>query len=194
MASFPARLTPELATELHDAGRAFLHRHQIHDEPVTWHPPLTLLSDLELPGPYLGQVKIAEVHQIIRQDRATLQATADQLGTTIGALRRVLEENPAPRDPQAAGQVSAATRRALPKSELADRYLNQRLSLNEIARRVGASPPTISHLAHEYGISLRTGRCPRTVIDRAWLYHQYVTRRRTLNDLARETGISLDLS
>lgn len=85
VASFPARLTPEFATELHDAGRAFLHRHQIHDEPVTWHPPLTLLSDLELPGPYLGQVKIAEVHQIIRQDRATLQATADLLRCQVAA-------------------------------------------------------------------------------------------------------------
>jgi transposase-like protein len=79
---------------------------------------------------------------------------------------------------------------ALPKRELADLYLNQKLSLDEIGRRVGASAQTISRLAHEYGISLRRGRCPRAVVDRVWLYEQYITRRRTLNDLARETGIS----
>ena len=93
-------------------------------------------------------------------------------------------------EPRARGQVRAASRMALPKNELAELYLDQRLSLHEIGRRVGISSQTVSHLAHEYGISLRKGRRPRTVIDRAWLYEQYVTRRRTLNDLARETGMN----
>lgn len=55
---------------------------------------------------------------------------------------------------------------------------------------MGVSSQTVSRLAREYGISLRKGRRARTVIDRAWLYEQYVTRRRTLNDLARETGMN----
>jgi AraC-like DNA-binding protein len=190
VASFPAHLTPEFAAGLHDAAQIFLNHHGIRDEPVSWHPPLTLLSGLELPGPDLSRVEITEVHQVIRQGQATLQETAEQLGTTIGAIRYLLEEHPAPTSPRARGQVRAATRMALPKNELAELYLNQRLSLHEIGRRVGASSQTVSRLAHEYGISPRKGRSPRTVIDRAWLYEQYVTRRRTLNDLACETGMN----
>ena len=190
VASFPALLTPELAAGLHDAAQDFLDRHGIRDEPVSWHPPVTLLSGLELPGPDLNRVEIAEVHQVTRQGQATLQETAEQAGTTIAAVRYLLEERPAPMEPRARGQVRAASRMALPKNELAELYLDQRLSLHEIGRRVGISSQTVSHLAHEYGISLRKGRRPRTVIDRAWLYEQYVTRRRTLNDLARETGMS----
>lgn len=190
VASFPALLTPELAAGLHDAAQDFLDRHGIRDEPVSWHPPVTLLSGLELPGPDLSRVEITEVHQVTRQGQATLQETAEQAGTTIAAVRYLLEERPAPMEPRARGQVRAASRLALPKNELAELYLDQRLSLHEIGRRVGISSQTVSHLAHEYGISLRKGRRPRTVIDRAWLYEQYVTRRRTLNDLARETGMN----
>lgn len=157
---------------------------------VSWHPPITLLSGLELPGPDLGHMEITEVHQGIRQGEAALQRTAEQLGTTIDALRHLLEKHPAPRGLRAGRQVRAATRMALPKNELGELYLNQRLSLDEIGRRVGASPQTISRLAHEYGISLRKGRRARTIIDRTWLYEQYAIHRRTLNDLAREAGMS----
>jgi len=63
---------------------------------VSWHPPITLLSGLELPGPDLGHMEISEVHQGIRQGEATLQRTAEQLGTTIDALRHLLEKPPPP--------------------------------------------------------------------------------------------------
>jgi hypothetical protein len=189
-ASFPARLTPELATGLDDAARAFLHHHHIRDEPVSWHPPLTLLSGLELPGPDPDSIDITEVHRSIRRGRATLQATAEQLGTTIDAVRYLLEENPAPKSPPVKRRVLASARAALPKHELAELYLGQRLSLREIGRRVGASRQTITRLARDYDISLQKGPHPRTVIDRAWLFEQYITHRRTLNDLARETGMS----
>jgi len=79
---------------------------------------------------------------------------------------------------------------ALPQHELTELYFNQRLSLHEIGRRVGVSSHTVSRLAREYGISLRKGRRPRTVIDRAWLYEQYITRRRNFSHLGRETGMS----
>lgn len=79
---------------------------------------------------------------------------------------------------------------ALPQHELAELYFNQRLSLHEIGRRVGVSSRTVSRLAREYGISIGKGRRPCMVIDRDWLYEQYVTRRRTLHDLACETGMS----
>ncbi len=188
--SFPAYLTPELAAGLHDAALDFLRRHRIRDEPVSWQPPLTLLSGLALPGPDPSHVDVIKVHQSIRHARATLQETAEQLGTTIDAIRYVLGENPAPRAPRASGQVMALARAALPRCELAELYLGQQLSLDQIGRRTGVSRQTIGRLAREYGINLRKGAYPRTVIDRAWLYEQYVTHQRTLNDLARETGTS----
>lgn len=190
VASFPARLTPRLAAGLHDAGEVFLRRHGITDEPVTWHPPLSLLSGLELPGPDPLAVQVTEIHKVIRQGRMTLRATAEQLGTTIGAVRYLLGEHPAPGDQEAAGRVRADTRTALPQRELAELYLSQRLSLKEIGSRVGARPEAISRLAREYGIPLRKGRRPQVSIDRDWLYEQYVTRRRTLRELAREVGVS----
>jgi hypothetical protein len=190
LGSFPAYLTPELAAGLHDAALAFLHHHHIRDEPVSWHPPLTLLSGLDLPGPDPSRLDIAEVHRSIRQSRARLRATAKQLDTTIDAVRYLLEAHPAPRNRQTNCQVLVCTRAALPKHEFADLYLNQRLGLGEIGRRVRASRRTITGLAREYGIEVRKVRSPRTVIDHAWLYEQYVTHRRTLKDIAGEVGMS----
>ncbi len=194
--SFPAYLTPELAAGLHDAALEFLHGHHVRDEPVSWHPPLSLLSGLELPGPDPESIDVTKVHQsMLRHDRARLwvklRATAEELGTTMDVIRYLLEENPAPRSPRASGQVMASVRAALPPPELAELYLGQRLSLDEIGRRVGASGQTIGNLARDYGISLRKAARPRRIfVDRSWLYEQYVTRRRSLADLAREAGMS----
>lgn len=191
VAAFPAYLTPELAAGLQEVAVAFLRDHHIGDEPVTWHPPLTLLSGLQLPGPDPGRIDIAEVHRTIRQGRALPGAAAAELGTTIDTVRYLLEEHPAPRSPRSPGQVRARIRATLDKQEFAELYLNQQLGLNEIGRRVGASTDTVALLAREYGISMRkAGGRPRTAIGRDWLYEQYVTHRRSLTDLARETGMS----
>jgi transposase-like protein len=190
VASFPSLLTPKLAAGLHEAAHVFLDRHGAGDEPVSWHPPLTLLSGLELPGPALNCMERTEDCRVIRRGRAALQETAGRPGPAIAAVRYLPEEHPAPVSSRPTGPVRAATRTALPRDELAELYFNQRLSLHEIGRRVGVSSQTVSRLAREYGISLWKGRRPRTVIDRAWLYEQYVTRRRNLSDLGRETGTS----
>jgi hypothetical protein len=174
VASFPAYLTPELAAGLHEAAVAFLQHHHIRDEPVSWHPPLTLLSGLQLPCPDPSRIDIAEVHRSIRQNRARLRATAGQLGTTIDIVRYLLEEHPAPRSHRTSGQVRASIRAALRKQEFAELYLNQQLSLREIGRRAGASRQTVTLLAREYGITPRkAGARPQTVIGRDWLYEQF---------------------
>jgi hypothetical protein len=51
----------------------------------------------------------------------------------------------------------------------------------------------LTRLAAEYGITLREGPADykrKAVIDRDWLYEQYVDRGRTLPDLAREKNMS----
>jgi hypothetical protein len=80
---------------------------------------------------------------------------------------------------------------ALPKDFLAHLYFDQHLTLREIGEQVGVTGGTIARLFDEYGI---TGDEPRRpsgiVISRDWLYEQYINHRRTLPDLAHETGMS----
>lgn len=70
-------------------------------------------------------------------------------------------------------------------------YSDEQLSLRQIAAHAGVTRKTITRLAREYGIPTRppiyTGSYN---VDRAWLYQQYVTKRRTLPDIAAECGMS----
>jgi hypothetical protein len=56
----------------------------------------------------------------------------------------------------------------------------------------GVSRGIVAALAREYGISRRTPAefRPPLPADRDWLYEQYVTRSRTLPDIAAELGTS----
>ncbi|HEY2638348.1 MAG TPA: LysR family transcriptional regulator [Streptosporangiaceae bacterium] len=71
--------------------------------------------------------------------------------------------------------------------------VEQRQSLHAIAKQTGLSRQTLTRLAAEYGIALREGSqgySGKGAIDRDWLLDQYVGRRRTLPDLAREKNMS----
>jgi DNA-binding Xre family transcriptional regulator len=104
--------------------------------------------------------------------------------------RSAIRTAPAPRPAQPPSGLDAA-RAALDRDELIELYQQRRLSLHEIAERVGVSRQTIRRLAEDYGIELRpTGRRSGFAVDRGWLYEQYVVKRRTLPDLAREAGMS----
>jgi DNA-binding transcriptional LysR family regulator len=81
----------------------------------------------------------------------------------------------------------------LTEKEFRRRYGDQHQSLYDIANETGFSRHTLARLAAEYGIALREGPRDykrRGVIDRDWLLEQYVDRRRTLPDLAREKNMS----
>ncbi|MDH6128238.1 LysR family transcriptional regulator [Kitasatospora sp. GP82] len=197
---FAAQLTPELAAELDRHAQGFLHDHQIRDEPVTWEPPLDLLTGLQLPGPDLSKTDVEAVHRLIRNDGLSVTDAAETLGTSPGAVRHVLRQNPAPllAPPRIWGKGHAGhftpTTAALPSSEeLTSLYLDQRLSLKTIARRHEVSSPVIARLAHEYGITLRQqGEHMRRheAISREWLFEEYVTKGRTLPEIARDKGMS----
>ncbi|RJQ83396.1 LysR family transcriptional regulator [Pseudonocardiaceae bacterium YIM PH 21723] len=189
--NFPARLSPELAAGLNAAAEDFLHGQGVLDEPMEWQPPISLLNGLILPGPDLGRVDVNELHRIVHGNNRALSDCAQQLGISLDTVRYLLGKHPAPRHPRTAGHVQFEARMALPRDALIQLYTEQRLSLREIAHRVGTNRQIISRLLADYGIERRASiQCPKIVVDRDWLYEQYINQRRTLPDLAQEAGMS----
>lgn len=79
-----------------------------------------------------------------------------------------------------------------PRERLIELYQHQTISLRHIAESVGVSRGVISRLARDYGIDIRPAHRGRTLsIDRDWLYHQHITRGRTLYDIAAELGVAV---
>jgi hypothetical protein len=198
-ARFAAIRAPEFAAALDETARDFLAKHRVRGEPVTWHPPLSLLGDLDLPGPDPSLIDIAHLHELVRERMQPVQRVAEVLGTTVDAVRVVLDERPAPAAPRtktrarATGGVRHAARQALTEKEFRRRYVDRHQSLYSITKQTGFSRQTLTRLAAEYGIALREGPQDykrKGVIDRDWLHEQYVDRRRTLPDLACEKKMS----
>ncbi|MFJ2815168.1 TniQ family protein [Streptomyces sp. NPDC087294] len=196
---FAALQTPELAHELAEEARAFLAGQNVRDEPVTWHPPTSLLNGLDLPGSDPACIDIPHLHQLVRQRRNPVRHAAQVLGTSIEAVRLALDAQPAPALPptkaaaRATGHIRFTARKEVPKETFTRLYLDEHRSLQQIAALTGFSRRVLTDVAKEYGIPLRDGPQdykPRGTIDRDWLIEQYVHRRRTLPDLAQEKGMS----
>ncbi|MFE2033866.1 TniQ family protein [Streptomyces scopuliridis] len=192
--------TPELARALDEHAREFLAEHGIHDEPVTWQPPTSLLNGLALPGPDRDRIDLSLLHRLVRQRKHPVRQAAETLGISIETVRQLLDEQPAPMPSltktqlQARGMTTAKAMEALPKSELARHYLEEYRSFQQIADITGFSRQTLIRLAHVYGIPLRDGPQDYNragTVDRDWLFEQYVNQRRALPDLAREKGMSV---
>ncbi|WP_254407189.1 TniQ family protein [Streptomyces sp. GMY02] len=199
-ARYSALQTPELAQALTEEARNFLASHGIHREPVTWQPPLTLLTGLDLPGPDPGQIDVPRLHQLIRNRQNPVQHAAETFDTSVEAIRLVLDEQPAPALPaneivaRATGRISFRARQEMPKEVLCRLYLEEHRSLQQIADLTGFSRQVLTKLAREYGIPLRGGPQHyqrRGTVEKEWLLEQYVDRQRTLPDLAHEKGMSV---
>jgi hypothetical protein len=199
---FPARLTPELQRALLRHGRDFLAAHGIEDEPVQWHPPTQLLRGLELAGNPFDAINISRLHDLVRGDGMTLQAAARRVDMALDIVRLVFEEHPAPAAPRKRPQATITVRPpgpayqraadALPRERFVELYDIERRSLRDIAATVGVCRQTVAQLARDYGITLRrAGTSTSLQIDRDWLYAEYVTKQRSLSDLARERGITV---
>ncbi|WP_256340963.1 LysR family transcriptional regulator [Streptomyces sp. S-2] len=195
---FTALQTPELVHALQQEALEFLASRHIHDEPVAWQPPTTLLAGLSLPGPDPAHVDLPRLHQLVRERQHPVQYAAQVLGTTVEAIRHALDEHPAPAPPltknaaRATGRIRQQARQTVPAERFTQLYLDEHRSLQQIAKLTGFSRSVLTDLAKEYGIPLRgpQDHKRRGAIERDWLIEQYVQRRRTLPDLARETGMS----
>ncbi|ORA35982.1 TniQ family protein [Mycobacterium aquaticum] len=196
VADFPQYLNPELARALDDYAGIFLADNGIGQEPATWYPPTELLCGLELPGSDPEAVDLSDLHRISTVGVGAMGTAAKQLEITLDAVRYLLERHPAPRPAPPPGSTPHnrayySAKIALPRERLVDLYEQRRISLRDIASMVGVSRQIVARLAHDYDLPLRDPcRTAQVLVDRDWLYAQYVTQRRALPDIAREAGMS----
>jgi hypothetical protein len=198
LADFSRHLNPELAAALESYCREFLAGSDIRNEPPYWSPPTEILAGLHLPGPDPETVDVAALHRLLRDAKHPLGQIASRLGTTLDVVRYVSESNPAPACPPSTpaqarvrGEALRRARAALSPAQFARLYLAEHKSLQDIAAHVGVGRSTVNLLAREYGIPIRGAhRRAHPIVDRNWLYEQYVTQGRTLSDIARECGMS----
>ncbi len=151
---FTALQTPGLAHALQQEALSFLASHQIHDEPVTWQPPTTLLAGLSLPGSDPAHVDPFRLHQLVRLRQHPVQHAAQVLGTTVEAIRHVLDEHLAPASPlsenaaRAIGRIRQQARQSVP----AERFTQQ----HPAPRASGPQSPR----HHRTGLAHRAMRPP----------------------------------
>ena len=187
--NFPLRLTSALAAELDRQARKFLISNEI-GEPVTWHPPLRLFDNLELPGASVDEIDIVELHETARRHPSSVTTIADMIDADVATVRHLLEKYPLPPDesaPTAFRTTPTAQLRSVLNPQRLQRLREvERKSGRAIAEDYGVSYPVLRRLATSYGISFaqELSGPPRN-----WLYKQYVVRRRLLPDLADELGV-----
>lgn len=196
--NFPLYLTSDLACALAEYCRNFLADNDISDEPPFWSPPTDVLAGMQLPGPDPESVDISTMVRLTGETCWSGTRIAAMLDTTLPVVRHLSElsvdtvrsPHDLPLTRRGRGGLKRA-RSALAPEDLAKLYWQDFRSLREIAAEVGVDGKIIKQLAREYGIEVRPpGQLPRQVIDRDWLYEQYVVKRRTLQDIGIECGIS----
>lgn len=87
--------SPRLAAQLEHAAQTFLASHGITDEPVTWQPPLELVSGLTLPGPEITHRLRHHLHHAPGEPYYDLIGhTAAALGCPAQAMLALLAGHP----------------------------------------------------------------------------------------------------
>lgn len=189
--NFPFMLTPHLAAALGDEGRRFLAEKKI-SEPLVWHPPLTLIDDLDPPNPGAEGIDTRLLRQLANSPGASTSTLSRRLGVDVNTVRHHLAENPVELEPRQElstkrrSLLSTRFRELVNREKLYELYVVQGNSLVSIGRQFGMSETTVRRMAVSYGIPLRLRVRP----DRAWLSEQYVRNRRTLGDIAQELRLS----
>jgi len=197
--NFPLYLNPDLACALAEYCRDFLAQNGICGEPPFWSPPTDVLAGMQLPGADPEDVDISTLLRLTGDAVWSGTRIAKLLKTTLPVVRHLSElavdtvrwPTDLPQTRVRHGGLKRA-RSVLAPDDLARRYWQDFRSLRDIAAEVdGVNEGNIKQLAREYGMEVRPpGRISRQVVDRDWLYEQYVVKRRTLQDIGTECGIS----
>ncbi|MEU9322792.1 TniQ family protein [Streptomyces canus] len=195
--SFHYRLHPDLHELLYEQAATNLEAHGI-DEPVSWEPPPTWITDPSLPpGPetinrsQLAQQAAngpepAELARLLDLDDARLLLAVETFGTTA--------PHPVQQQPPAPGRRTPRQGALAPRS-LQQLYQEQQLRQHKIAELAGCSISTVRHALDEADIPLRQRRPAghlEKIVSRAWLQKEYHHKGRSSPDIARELGVRKD--
>lgn len=159
---FASRIPEELLVDLARTGDEFLAAHGI-DEPLTWTPPLAQFDigpAMDVPGelswpparPCSTRID-ASVGADGIADRYRAGSSTYELAELAGVSRQTISRLLADR--------STTTRRGRPPTHVIDerwlrhQYLDQRLTIGQIAALVGCTPPTISRRLRDAGARIR---------------------------------------
>lgn len=199
VADFPRHLNVDVQRFLEEHSLQFLARQGVHHEPTSWHPPTHLINGLDLPGADPESFDPATLYEIARDNAVRLSDGALLLGIDIEAARYLLATNPAPAsawlngDEQRPSQLGAyrIAKEDLSPDRFNDRYHKEGMSLRKIASATGVCKYTIRKIALEYGVKLRPAvPVSKRVVEREWLYEEYVNKLRTISDIAKEIGMN----
>ncbi|MCA2247592.1 MULTISPECIES: TniQ family protein [Mycobacterium] len=189
-------LAPPIADRLDTIASRFLQQHRIVDEPVAWSPPLSLVADLDLPGPDVEALNIEVLHQAILAGPRSISGAAEGMGVRPRVVRHLLERSPLPQ-PVCRGQQRPKkptrldrARLRLPGAELARLHEQKKWSLYAIGKYFGIDSDVVKQLAVEQGIVINLVSVLPKPVDAEWLYREYIVNERTMEDIALEVGIS----
>jgi hypothetical protein len=180
----------ELREFLHEQALAHLVAHRIN-EPLVWEPPSHWVSDVT----WLG-VDPSQVDQQMFRRQAAQGATVTQMSKAMNLttehvrLYADISSITAP-EPKWTNPTRTAHGGMLAPDKLRELYEHQRLSIGAVARLAGCSRQVVHTSLHLAGIRTREAHRQRSLpITRDWLENEYLLKRRTLADIARELGTS----
>jgi AraC-like DNA-binding protein len=190
-------LAPPIAYRLDEIAARFLQQHNIVDEPLTWSPPLSLVADLELPGPDVDLLSIDHLHPAILDGPRSIDDAAKTMGVRPLVVRHLLERSPL-LQPVCRGQQRPRkqtrldrARLQLTRAELTALCEQEKWTFFAIAKHFGIDDSkVVKQLALEYDIHVAPASAPPQPVAAAWLHQEYVVNQRTLEDMAREAGVS----
>ncbi|AVH54829.1 MULTISPECIES: TniQ family protein [Streptomyces] len=192
--AFTFSLTTPQREALHDHGRTVLDGLGI-DEPLTWEPPHAFADGLDLPGRHPDDIDLDAVHRIVITEQRAPGEAARELDTTLAHIRFALEHvTTEPQvwtgkaSPLAAWRLRERASRIFTPEFLHREYTEGGKTLTQIARATGFPRYLLVEHAQAHGITIYRTRRP-TPIDEGWLREQYLTRKRSTGDIAREVGV-----
>jgi len=185
---FALRL-PHRAADLLDCHAASILSDLDIDEPLSWSPPRDWVEVDGLPGPEPDDIDPKRVTRLL-QDRIAPGVVATDLGISLEHVRHVVRHHP----PQVHVRAEGPFRNRLPlPTELTPERLRQLVvtegqGLRVVGREFGVDRKSIAAALEREGIPVGPVGRRRTAIDPDWFRTQYVDRRRSLPELAREIG------
>jgi hypothetical protein len=198
---FRFRAPQALRSFLRQQAEDNLARHRI-DEPLTWEPPNSWVTGVTWPGISPTSLAPSGVRDLLSTVTSVHEA-GDALGLTAEHIRLYCDladistTTPSNAIGNLVNQLTPETAEVrqgiLAPEELRDLYENQRLELAHIAQMASCNPDTVRALLihDEVPLRARPDRLPpRPDITRAWLHREYVEKRRTMAELARERRVS----